>query len=191
MARTWRLSKASMSDEGSTGGDIYVVPIAGGAARNLTPSIKASPICARVDGTRSHHFRREHRWQFWFRQRRPLRRRNSDTLDGRRVRFTGMDASGLRDRSNGDQLLTAIVRQSPSAPPEVWAGPIGDWKQLTDINASAKPTWGEMRNVHWTNGTTQVQGWLLHAQGFLLQQNLSTGGHCARRAIGGMHLALG
>ena len=32
-----------MSDEGSTGGDIYVVPITGGAARNLTPSIKSSP----------------------------------------------------------------------------------------------------------------------------------------------------
>ncbi|MFZ1930599.1 MAG: hypothetical protein WAU50_15775, partial [Candidatus Sulfotelmatobacter sp.] len=32
-----------MSDEGSTGGDIHVVPIAGGTARNLTPGIKASP----------------------------------------------------------------------------------------------------------------------------------------------------
>ncbi len=32
-----------MSDEGSTGGDVYVVPIAGGAARNLTPDIKSSP----------------------------------------------------------------------------------------------------------------------------------------------------
>jgi Tol biopolymer transport system component len=32
-----------MSDEGSTGGDIYVVPTEGGAAQNLTPNIKASP----------------------------------------------------------------------------------------------------------------------------------------------------
>jgi len=32
-----------MSDEGSTGGDIFVVPVDGGAARNLTPNIKSSP----------------------------------------------------------------------------------------------------------------------------------------------------
>ena len=32
-----------MSDEGSTGGDIHVVPITGGTARNLTPGIKSSP----------------------------------------------------------------------------------------------------------------------------------------------------
>src|SRR6516162_8135546 len=32
-----------MSDEGSTGGDVFVVSTAGGKARNLTPNIKASP----------------------------------------------------------------------------------------------------------------------------------------------------
>jgi Tol biopolymer transport system component len=33
-----------ISDEGSTGGDIYAVPIVGGASRNLTPNIKSSPL---------------------------------------------------------------------------------------------------------------------------------------------------
>jgi len=32
-----------MSDEGLTGGDVHVVPVTGGGARNLTPDIKASP----------------------------------------------------------------------------------------------------------------------------------------------------
>ena len=32
-----------MSDEGSTGGDIYVVSAAGGEARDVTPKLKASP----------------------------------------------------------------------------------------------------------------------------------------------------
>ena len=31
-----------MSDEGSTGGDVFLLPVAGGAARNLTPGLKAS-----------------------------------------------------------------------------------------------------------------------------------------------------
>ena len=32
-----------MSDEGSTGGEIHLVPVSGGPAKNLTPGIKASP----------------------------------------------------------------------------------------------------------------------------------------------------
>jgi len=32
-----------MSDEGITGGDIFLIPVSGGAARNLTSGIKASP----------------------------------------------------------------------------------------------------------------------------------------------------
>ena len=32
-----------MSDEGSTGGDIFIVPIGGGTPQNLTPGINSSP----------------------------------------------------------------------------------------------------------------------------------------------------
>jgi dipeptidyl aminopeptidase/acylaminoacyl peptidase len=60
-----------------------------------------------------------------------------------------------------DGSVTAIARQSAGSPPEVWAGTIGKWKQLTNLNAGVKPAWGEMRNVHWMNGSTRVQGWLL------------------------------
>ncbi len=154
-----------MSDEGSTGGDIYFVPIAGGAARNLTPNIKASPnsltwaapdriiFAENIDGNSGF---------------------GSVSAKGEAIQtlWTGEESASPESREwssrtpNGDQLITAIVRQSPSAPPEVWAGPIGDWKQLTDINASAKPSWGKMRNVHWTSGTTQSQGWLLMPKDF-------------------------
>jgi dipeptidyl aminopeptidase/acylaminoacyl peptidase len=56
---------------------------------------------------------------------------------------------------------TAVIRQSNTAPPEVWAGEIGKWRQLTNLNAQVKPAWGEARNVHWSNDGEQVQGWLL------------------------------
>jgi dipeptidyl aminopeptidase/acylaminoacyl peptidase len=62
--------------------------------------------------------------------------------------------------------ITAIARQSASSPPEVWAGPIGKWKQLTHLNPGVKPAWGEMRNVHWMNGATRVQGWLMLPRDF-------------------------
>jgi len=53
------------------------------------------------------------------------------------------------------------VSQAARTPPEVWVGPVGQWKQLTNINKDVKATWGETRNVHWMNGDTRVQGWLL------------------------------
>src|ERR671935_239558 len=51
-----------------------------------------------------------------------------------------------------DGKITGVVRQSPNTPPEVWAGEIGRWKQVSSINAGLKPVWGETRNVHWMNG---------------------------------------
>ncbi len=65
-----------------------------------------------------------------------------------------------------DGSVSAVIRQSASTPPEVWAGPIGKWKQLTTVNADVKPAWGEMRNFHWTNGTTKLQGWLMLPKDF-------------------------
>ena len=66
----------------------------------------------------------------------------------------------------GDRVTTAIVRQSANTPPEVSAGPIGKWKQLTTMNAAVAPAWGEMHNVHWMNGGTRVQGWLMLPKDF-------------------------
>lgn len=149
-----------MSDEGSTGGDVYVVPITGGAARNLTPNLKASPsalawmspdiitFAENVDGNSGF---------------------GSVSAKGSAVQtlWTGEEGAAPAGHGwagsslTGDQLVTAIVRQSANTPPEIWAGPIGNWKQLTNLNAGVQPAWGEMRNVHWMNGTTRVQGWLM------------------------------
>ncbi len=150
-----------MSDEGSTGGDVHVVPIAGGAARNLTPNIKSSPSAVA--------------WTA------PGRITFAQNLDGNssfgsvstkggaaKTLWTGEETAApagddwVPGRSfNGEKLITAVVRQSASTPPEVWVGPIGNWTQITSLNAEVKSAWGEMRNVHWRNGTTQVEGWLM------------------------------
>jgi dipeptidyl aminopeptidase/acylaminoacyl peptidase len=156
-----------MSDEGSTGGDVHIVPIAGGIAQNLTPSLKASPsalawsdpvhiiFAENVDGNSGF---------------------GSVSVKGGAVKtlWTGEEAAGPAGAAwapgnsfTGDKLITAIVRQSASAPPEVWAGPIGNWKQVTNLNADVKPAWGEMRNVHWMNGATPVQGWLMLPKDFV------------------------
>jgi dipeptidyl aminopeptidase/acylaminoacyl peptidase len=152
-----------MSDEDVTGGDIYLVPIAGGPARNLTSGLKSSPS-----------------WLAWRGPELIVFAQNVDGESG----FAAVSASsgevetiwageefvGTTSSPNAsfsaNGLVTAVVRQSASLPPEVWAGPIGKWKQLTTMNAGLKPAWGEMRNFHWTNGSTSLEGWLMLPKDF-------------------------
>jgi dipeptidyl aminopeptidase/acylaminoacyl peptidase len=141
-----------MSDEGSTGGDVFLVPIGGGKAKNLTPNIKASPSSLT--------------WTA------PNRITFGENIDGKSgfgiVSTTGVvqqlwseEQSVSRASFSRNGSLTAVIRQSPSTPPEVWTGPIGAWKQLTTLNADIRPAWGTSRNFHWTNGNEHLQGWLM------------------------------
>src|SRR5271157_5603650 len=42
-----------------------------------------------------------------------------------------------------DGKTSALVRQSFQQPPEIWAGEIGAWKQVTRHNAGVHPYWGK------------------------------------------------
>jgi dipeptidyl aminopeptidase/acylaminoacyl peptidase len=156
-----------MSDEGSTGGDIHVLPIAGGPARNATPAIKSSPsdlawispsrilFSQIVDGDTGFGMV------------------NTDTNSAPQALWSGEELARVAGESwvatassTNDKPIVAIIRQSPTAPPEVWAGLVGNWKQLTSLNAGLKPVWGEVKKVHWTNGPTREQGWLMLPKDF-------------------------
>jgi dipeptidyl aminopeptidase/acylaminoacyl peptidase len=58
-----------------------------------------------------------------------------------------------------------VVRQSFSRPPEVYAGPLGAWSQLTHRNDGVTAPWGEPRKLRWTSDGAQVSGWLLAPSG--------------------------
>jgi dipeptidyl aminopeptidase/acylaminoacyl peptidase len=70
-----------------------------------------------------------------------------------------------------DGKTAAFVRCSFQDPPEIWAGPIGAWKQVTHRNAGVKPEWGEAKSLHWTNGGFDVQGWLIYPKDFDASKN--------------------
>jgi dipeptidyl aminopeptidase/acylaminoacyl peptidase len=154
-----------MSDEGSTGGDIYIVPITGGAARNLTPNIKSSPSALMWTSPTSITFSQNVNGNSGF---------ASVNMQGTvQTLWTGEEAANpagsawTSDNSSAkDKSVTALIRQSASTPPEVWAGPIGNWTQLTQLNPGVKTAWGEMRNISWMNGATKVQGWLMLPKDF-------------------------
>ncbi len=147
-----------MSDFGSTGGDVFVVPATGGEARNLTPHMKASAS-----------------WLTWTSPTQLLFTANIDGDSGiATVSTHGEDMKTLYQKFESfyagesehlslarDGKTSAVIRSSFAAPPEIWAGPVGDWRQFTNYNANVKPAWGEARNVHWTSDGNRVQGWLL------------------------------
>lgn len=60
-----------------------------------------------------------------------------------------------------DAKFAAIVRNDYETPPEVWAGPLGDWHQLTRNNTGLSASWGKAENLEWTNDGFRIQGWLI------------------------------
>lgn len=154
-----------MSDEGSIGGDIFTVPAGGGDARNVTPGIAASPS-----------------WLYWESPSKILFTENIDGQAGvSRVDlasgkisslWTGPDvitteAEGVPAVSlAADRQTSAVIRHSSAHPPEIWAGAIAEWKQITRINDGFQPEWGQMKSLHWSNGDTKVQGWLMYPTGY-------------------------
>jgi dipeptidyl aminopeptidase/acylaminoacyl peptidase len=156
-----------MSDEGSTGGDVYVVPITGGPARNLTPGIQSSPYALVWSGPDRILFAENVDGNYGFASVSAKGGAVQPLWKGEELaRPAGSAWAASSKSAGGEETATAIVRQSANAPPEVWSGAIGKWKQLTTLNAEIKPAWGDMRNVHWMNGTTRVQGWLMLPKDF-------------------------
>ncbi len=155
-----------MSDAGLTGGDIYFVPATGGEARNLTPNIKSSPSAVAWSGSNKITFTQDIDGNSSFGSV-AIDGSSPETLwTGEEMTATATDAWVPGASFATDPMTTAIVRQSAATPPEIWAGSIGKWKQITHINTSLKPAWGEIKNVHWMNGDSRVQGWLMFPKNY-------------------------
>ncbi len=168
-----------MSDQGATGGDIYVVPAAGGEPTDVTPGITITPS-----------------WLTWTGDRSLLvssfaggsARVSSFTLHGtspatHQELFTvhteisdGTAASSLSLSGGHDRL--AFLHSTFDDPPEIYAAtlrtdgagqPVGVAQAphaITDVNQGVGPMWGKEVSMHWTNEGFHVQGWLLFPAGY-------------------------
>jgi dipeptidyl aminopeptidase/acylaminoacyl peptidase len=154
-----------MSDEAIVGGDIYSVPVHGGAMTNLTADMKISAS-----------------WIAW-------------SSDSSRVNFAGIADGGtviaqvelgnhkISEIWRGEERVSdapydsnlslaldgkasAVVRQSFTHAPEVWVGAIGNWQQLTNRNSGLQQAWGRSVSLHWTTDIGVVQGWLTYPRDF-------------------------
>jgi dipeptidyl aminopeptidase/acylaminoacyl peptidase len=153
-----------MSDEDSVGGDVFLMPLDNGTPSNLTPARKTSAsaltwisggkliVFENVDG------------ESGIAKIDPGKGQIEELYRGPELLTSGFwstSASLSRDGS-----VAAFARSSFAEPPEIWAGPIGGWKQVTNRNAGMKSAWGEARSLHWKSDGYDVQGWLIYPRNF-------------------------
>jgi dipeptidyl aminopeptidase/acylaminoacyl peptidase len=153
-----------MSDEPSVGGDIYTISASGGQPTNATPDMKASAS-----------------WLAWTPENKivfaefvegdaavatvdPATNRIDSLWRGQELVSAGLWGPNLSLAHDGKN--SAVIRSSFSDPPEIWAGPIGYWRQLTHVNAAVKPAWGQAKSIHWKNDGYEIQGWLIYPRDF-------------------------
>ncbi len=167
-----------MSDFGSTGGDVYMAPIAGGTAVDVTPGMAASATALA-----------------WGCDGRLLAR----LLAGDRVEFVDLGHVGAAEQAqvlwSGSESMgfgggaamacpsgvIAADHESFTQPPSIAIGKIGHWRDLSTNNAGmALPA--TVRSLWWKSDGFDVQGWLflpLHSQGMLPMVTLVHGGPAA------------
>jgi dipeptidyl aminopeptidase/acylaminoacyl peptidase len=154
-----------MSDQGSTGGDIWVVPATGGEPKNLTPNRPSTPAFFRWIDDKTLRIG-EHTGGS---SRIVVHHIDTGEDDPKQsVTFPETIGSGssVMSVSVADNRDIAIIRNSFERAPEVWAGPMMRLKQISHLNDSLKPLWGKTEDVEWMNGGFHVQGWLLYPSNY-------------------------
>ena len=150
-----------MSDQGSTGGDIYLIPAVGGEPKDVTPGRAASVafigwISPPVIGIAEHVAGNSHLAALDL-----STGKDMPQIDATFPETVG--AGGLTmSVSVSNEHVLALIRSSFEKAPEVWAGPLDAMKQITHLNDGIKPAWGKTENIEWTNDGFKVQGWLLY-----------------------------
>jgi dipeptidyl aminopeptidase/acylaminoacyl peptidase len=153
-----------MSDEGFTGGDVFTISATGGKAQNRTPERKASASSVSWLSPRKIIF-------------------TEYTGGSSAIATLNLDSGSIERLWQGDENIhaggnfgnfslardgktAAAIRADWQHPAEIWAGPIGDWKQITHANADHHPQWGQAKSIEWSSDGFSVQGWLLYPHDF-------------------------
>src|SRR5579863_4798429 len=154
-----------MSDEGFIGGDVYSIPAMGGDPRDLTPGMKASARTITWSADSKKILCAEFKDGLATLGAIDASAGGENTLHTSEGHVSA-GGYGIAISISADGQTSAAVQQSFDNPPEVWAGKLGAWKQITHKNASLHPTWGKSVSLHWTTEIGSVQGWLTYPLDF-------------------------
>jgi dipeptidyl aminopeptidase/acylaminoacyl peptidase len=151
-----------MSDQGATGGDIYLVPAKGGEAKDVTPEADKSAV-----------------WIHWLADAQPrllvswsksgaVELGSIDPDSGKSTSWQTFPASVADGRLEQSLSLDqhrnlAYIKSSFSEAPEVYLGDLNaPGHPVTHYNDDLKPLWGKSASMEWTSDKFPVQGWLLY-----------------------------
>ena len=169
-----------MSDQGVTGGDVWIIPATGGQPVDLTPGRPSSPAWIEWDGNETSL---SPNWRAGM----PAgpfpssrRHRLSESLVYELQRAHLQHSRQRRRRADGDEsflhrrpFAVRISRQqlrpaagdlrapSQAAPPCTDPPDLAGLHQLSHINDGVKPAWGKSDSLTWKSGKFDVQGWLM------------------------------
>jgi dipeptidyl aminopeptidase/acylaminoacyl peptidase len=150
-----------MSDQGSTGGDVYLIPATGGESINMTSGRAASVafigwIGPDALGIAEHVGGNSHLTALNLSSGKDLPQVNATFPES-------IGAGGLvMSVSMSNKHTIALIRSSFEMAPEVWAGPPNAMRQITHLNDGLKPAWGKTESIEWTNDGFKVQGWVIY-----------------------------
>jgi len=166
-----------MSDQGSTGGDVWLVSANGGQPLNLTPERPASPAWIEWDGNQHIYvselaggnsqlvrFRLQGDPAVSALPAKPVFSLPGSVGDGRLELSLSATAnhSLFVFRASTFDRPTEIYAAKPAAaetssPDPGFAGLV----QLSHFNNAAEPAWGKSVSLNWMSGKFHVQGWLM------------------------------
>jgi dipeptidyl aminopeptidase/acylaminoacyl peptidase len=149
-----------MSDQGSTGGDLWVVDASGGDPVDITPDIDGTPCFEAWLSNSQIGIVEDHSGHTLL----PDYDVNTHALiDGSTIDLGESSISGgtIKDSvSVSDATRSLAFEQSSfTAPPEVFVLTAQGTKQITHLNADAKPA-AKTISIEWENDGFHVQGWL-------------------------------
>jgi dipeptidyl aminopeptidase/acylaminoacyl peptidase len=146
-----------MSDFGSTGGDVFKVPTAGGPAVDLTAGRHASATSLGF-GCRGELLVR-----FLHGDQSEIAELNPMDPDSARVLWNG--SVSINGRSAGVSIgcpsgLQSTAQEDFLHPPEILVGTLGQWRPITAVNAGWTVP-ATVQSIHWKQEGFDLQGWLL------------------------------
>jgi dipeptidyl aminopeptidase/acylaminoacyl peptidase len=147
-----------MSDQGSTGGDVWVVDSKGGEPTNVTADIDGSPTYIGWTGDDSIGFTEDRRGHMLLTDYVVSEHKQDAVADLGAVSISGGPIKNAISASTNGQL--AMVKSGFDTPPEIWAGRFDGLKQITHLNPATMKNPPRFESIEWQNEGFNVQGWL-------------------------------
>jgi dipeptidyl aminopeptidase/acylaminoacyl peptidase len=158
-----------MSDQGSTGGDVWVIDADGKHLTDATPNIDGTPTYSLWTRNNTLGFiedRRGHTLAVdWDADKHSLLPHGELDLGEATISGGPIKDAVAYTPANGDTL--AFVKSSFNASPEVWTlDSHTGLRQLTHLNDAVKNTAPKFESIEWQNEGFRVQGWLTYPKNY-------------------------